>query len=207
MGAANESARTCVGDAAERLDPFPKADLVRMNLLPHLVPLLHGQVQQRAAPPGQQDARLLEALPHRAEPIRRPVLVPPGGVRRGHLAVVEGVQVSAGEDVRRRKRRRRLDAVQQQDLIGRRQQQHGRAGARLGDLAGFPGRGRGGAPLRQHDARDGGRCGARKALMVRCRQRRDAGPKSMRIASRRHVLNTTWRPALQHGSEPECACH
>ncbi|PNY24347.1 Uncharacterized protein TCAP_05709 [Tolypocladium capitatum] len=114
-----------------RRDPFHEVDLVRMNLLPRLIPPLHGEVHQRAAPRGQQDARLLEALAQRAEPIRRPVLVPARGVRRGHLAVVERVQVAPREDVRRGKRRRRFDAVQQQDLVGRRQQQHRRAGAGL----------------------------------------------------------------------------
>ena len=138
--------RTCVGLGANRGQEIAKADFIRVNVLTGGVALLRGQVDHLAVLFGQQDARLLETLPHSTHSVGRAILVSFGAVWGGDLAVVERVEVAAGEDVRRRKRSRRLDAREQEHVVGRRQQDDGRAGPRVGYLAL-----RASAALRGHD--------------------------------------------------------
>lgn len=123
------SSRTCVGFSALGLEPLPKLDFIAMNQLARLIPLLLGQVEQLPILLGQQDARLLKRLSHRTHPIHKTIHMPSRVALLGHLAVMERVDVPAGEDVRRRKRRRGLDAVQEKHLVRRGEKNHRGAGA------------------------------------------------------------------------------
>lgn len=113
------SLRTCIGHGTQRGYPVPKSDLIPMHPPPRDISLLAAQLHQLPVllAPGQQQPRLLKRLPHGREPIRQAVPVPLRRARGGDLAVVEGVQVAAGEDVRRGKGRGGLDAAEQEDVV------------------------------------------------------------------------------------------
>lgn len=119
---------TGVRDAANAVDPVGEAHFSPVDLLAGLVPVRRRDVDQRRPvvrvfAGSKKDARLFEALADGAQPVGMAVFVPLARVARRDLALVEGVQVPAGEHVRRRKGRRRLDPVQQEDLVRRREEQ------------------------------------------------------------------------------------
>lgn len=121
-----------VGYSADTLQPRPKRNLTPMNPLPHLIPLLHLDTHQPTPLPllpRQQDARLLKALPHGPHPVRQPVLMPTGVLDTREGAVVEGVEVPAGEDVGRGEGGGGADAVEEEDLVLGGEEDDGGAGA------------------------------------------------------------------------------
>ena len=95
-----------------------------MNQLSRLIPLLLRQVEQLPILLGQQDPRLLKRLSHSTHPIHNTIHMSSRVALLRHLAVMKGIDVPAGEDVRGRKRRRGFDAVQEQHLVRGREEDH-----------------------------------------------------------------------------------
>lgn len=98
---------------------------------------------------GEEDARLLERLAERGEPVRFRVRVELWRGGRGERRLVEGGDVAAGEDVRGGEGGGGLDAVEEEDLVGGGEEDDACAGAGwewgfgLVGLGGHPGGGGG----------------------------------------------------------------
>lgn len=119
---------TEVSLGAELVQPVFKPYLIPVDRLARRLADIRREVEETSVLLRQQDPALLECLPHRSEAIRLAVLMPIWRVWRGNPLVVLG-QHSAGKDVRRGERRRRTHAVQQEELVARREDHDARARA------------------------------------------------------------------------------